>query len=281
MDAGELTARVAPDVYRPLLADPTPADWTQRTFDTLAVTSTPHGAGVRSLVLGGDGTEGCAGALEVAERAKRERFLTTLPLGGRLLALRAVLEAPASELSTQASLERQQLAAHFPEYGRLAAAAATLAQQIRSGSLKPEQGAAGQALVGQLDQWSKNVAAREQMLLSMALAPVPSSVVFPPLRTTEELKQSLAPGEALVVFHTAGGNLFGFLVSSQTEHVWLLGEAQAGAASGRGLAAIAGELQCQPRDCRRRTVERQVARRGVADVSGAICERAAGSGEDD
>ena len=101
-----------------------------------------------------------------------------------------------------------------------------LAQQIRAGSLKPEAGAAGSALVGQLDEWSKNVAAREQMLLAMALAPVPSTMMFPPLRTTEELKASLAAGEALVVFHTAGGNLYGFLVSSQTEHVWLLGEAQ-------------------------------------------------------
>jgi tetratricopeptide (TPR) repeat protein len=225
VDAGVLTPRVAPDVYGALLADPTPADWTQRTFDMLAVSSTPHGAAFDRWFLAAWDRKDVAGALEVAERAKRERFLTTLPLGGRLLALRAVLEAPASELSKQASLERQQLAAHFSAYGTLAAAAAKLAQQIRSGSLKPEQGAAGQVLVGQLDAWGKNVAAREQMLLSMALAPVPSTTMFPPLRTTQELKQSLADGEALVVFHTAGGNLFGFLVSSKTEHVWQLGEA--------------------------------------------------------
>jgi len=46
------------------------------------------------------------------------------------------------------------------------------------------------------------------------------------LRTTEHLKQSLAPGQALVVFHIAGGKLFGFLVSSQAEHDWLLGDAR-------------------------------------------------------
>ena len=225
-DAGELTARVAPDVFRPLLLDPTPADWTQRTFDTLAVISTPHGPAFDRWFLAAMERKDTAGALEVAERAKRERFLSTLPLGGRLLALREVLEAPAGELSTQAVLERQQLTANFPAYGGLASAAGQLAQQIRAGSLVPGPGAAGSALVGQLDQWSKNVAAREQMLLSMALAPVPSTMMFPPLRTTEELKRSLAPGEALVVFHTAGGNLYGFLVSSQAEHVWLLGEAQ-------------------------------------------------------
>jgi len=106
----------------------------------------------------------------------------------------------------------------------LSLAAGKLWQQIRAGSLQPEQGAAGAALVSQLDEWSKNVAAREQMLLVMALAPVPSTMLFPSLRTTEELKQSLAPGEALVVFHAAGPNLYGFLVSSQAESVWLVGE---------------------------------------------------------
>jgi tetratricopeptide (TPR) repeat protein len=225
-DAGEMTARVAPDVFAQLLSDPTPADWTQRLFDTLAVISTPHGPAFDRWFLAAIERKDVAAAIEISERAKRARFLTSLPLGGRLLALRAVLEAPASELSPQATIERQQLGADFPEYGSLAAAGAQLAQQIRAGSLKPEAGAAGQVLVQQLDQWNKNVTAREQMLLAMALAPVPTTMMFPPLRTTAELKQSLGAGEALVVFHMAGGNLYGFLVSRQTEHVWLLGEAQ-------------------------------------------------------
>ncbi len=223
-DAGEMSARVAPDVYGPLLGDATPADWSQRLFDTLAVISTPHGPAFDRWFLAAIERKDVPMALEVSERAKRERFLTTLPLGGRLLALRAVLEAPAGELTQQPTLERQQLLANFPAYRTLAAAAAQLAQQIRAGSLAQEGGAAGSKLVGQLDEWNKNVTAREQMLLAMALAPVPSTMMFPPLRTTEELQQSLAPGEALVVFHSAGGNLFGFLVSRQTEHMWLLGE---------------------------------------------------------
>jgi CHAT domain len=56
----------------------------------------------------------------------------------------------------------------------------------------------------------------------MALSPVPSTMVFPPLRTTAELQKELAPGEALVVFHEAGGNLYGFLLSKTDSHVWQL-----------------------------------------------------------
>ena len=36
---------------------------------------------------------------------------------------------------------------------------------------------------------------------------------FPPLRTAAELQQSLGEGEALVVFHAAADNLYGFLVT--------------------------------------------------------------------
>lgn len=225
-DAGDMTVRVLPDVYRQLLVDPTPADWTERLFDTLAVISTPHGPAFDRWFMAAIERKDVKQALEVSERAKRERFLTALPLGGRLLALRNVLEAPASELSKQATLERQQLAVNFPEYHGLVAEATRLGDLMRAGSLRPEAGPAGAALVSQFDDWNKNVTAREQMLLAMALSPVPSSLVFPPLRTADELKQLLAPGQALVVFHTAGGNLYGFSVSSQAEHLWQLGEAQ-------------------------------------------------------
>ena len=249
------------------MADPTPADWTQRLFDTLAVISTPHGPAFDRWFMAAIERKDAPQALEVSERAKRERFLTTLPLGGRLLALRAVLEAPAGELSPQAALERQQLAANFPQYGPLGGGGGAVGGADSRGVAQAGGGGGGAALVGQLDDWSENVAAREQMLLAMALAPVPSTMMFPPLRTTEELKKSLAPGEALVVFHTAGGNLFGFLVSSQTEHVWLLGEAQQVQQALAEWLRVAGELQREPGDGRRGAGERRVARAGGEDVA--------------
>ena len=46
-DGGDMSARVAPDVYQAMLDDPTPADWRQRLFDTLAVMQTPHEARLR------------------------------------------------------------------------------------------------------------------------------------------------------------------------------------------------------------------------------------------
>jgi len=163
-------------------------------------------------------------ALEIAERAKRARFLATLPLGGRLLTLRAILEAPASELPKAAALERQQLLASSPAYRELSAAAARLYQQLRDGPIVARDGPDAKLLNDQLAAWQQNADAREQQLLSMALSPLPTTLLFPPLRTTAELQRALAPGEALVVFHEAGGNLFGIVVTQKAEHAWQISD---------------------------------------------------------
>ncbi|HEY4233071.1 MAG TPA: CHAT domain-containing protein [Lacipirellulaceae bacterium] len=221
-DAGDISPRVATDLFKSMLAEPTAADWSQRSLDTLAVMRTPHDDAYDRWFLAALERKDLPQAVEISERAKRQRFLSTLPLGGRLLALRAILEAPESELPTEAALERQQLLANFPAYRDLSAAATQLYQQLRDGPVIMQGGAAGQTLNDQLAAWSQNASARENLVLAMALSPVPSTMVFPPLRTTAELQKSLAAGEALVVFHEAGGNLYGFLLSKTDAHVWQL-----------------------------------------------------------
>jgi CHAT domain len=53
---------------------------------------------------------------------------------------------------------------------------------------------------------------------------LPSSLEFPPLRTTADLQQRLGKDEALAVFHVAAGNLFGILVTTGGVHVWEVGD---------------------------------------------------------
>ncbi len=113
-----LGAHRALALYSLLLRDPTAIDWAAQPLETLTVLSTPH---VRvfdhwfetSLQSGVDTS------LEVADRARRHRFYNTLPLGGRLLSLRWVLEAPESALDPQVLLQRQNIFARFPEYADL------------------------------------------------------------------------------------------------------------------------------------------------------------------
>ena len=44
-------------------------------------------------------------AIEISDRIRRHRFFTTLPMGGRLVALRWVLEAPQEAISDRALLQ--------------------------------------------------------------------------------------------------------------------------------------------------------------------------------
>ena len=72
--------------------------------------------------------------LEVADQARRHRFLVSQPLGGRLMALRPwVLKAPAETLAKEAGLlQRQELLTRYPKYAEIATKAQKTAVRPRS-----------------------------------------------------------------------------------------------------------------------------------------------------
>ena len=59
-------------------------------------------------------------AIEVAEKVRRHRFYSSLPLGGRMLAFRWMLHGPEEAINDQAKKERQDFFARYPEYKLLA-----------------------------------------------------------------------------------------------------------------------------------------------------------------
>jgi hypothetical protein len=92
-DSRATSARVAVDFYKALLADPTPVEWVRDPLDAMAVIKTGQDAAFGRWFLAALERKEAPLAFEVAERAKRRRYLATQPLGGRLLALRAILES--------------------------------------------------------------------------------------------------------------------------------------------------------------------------------------------
>lgn len=219
-DARALQPRVAATLYATLLDDPTPADWTQRPLDVLAVMKTPHEDAFDRWFLAALDRENAPLALEVSEQAKRRRFLTTLPLGGRLLALREILETPPNQLPTDVSLQRQQLLNASPTYRDLAAQADQMERSLQDDPLLAQGKLDDKSLSDQFDAWNKNAEDREHILLQMAVSRLPATILFPPLRKAEGLQKALADKEAMLVFHVAAGNLYGFLVTRQGVHVW-------------------------------------------------------------
>ena len=116
---GRLTERMAKILYSKVLADTTNMQWASNPLDALAVMTTPY-AGVLEnwfeLTLGSKEHEE---AFYIAELTRRHRFYSTLPLGGRLLTLRWLLEGPEDAMSQQSLLARQSILARYPKYAKL------------------------------------------------------------------------------------------------------------------------------------------------------------------
>ena len=118
--SGEIYDRVAAQLYELVLRDPTPLDWATSPLESLSVLSQSAPVVVRTLVRSHAETgKEPELALEIADRTRRHRYLSSLPLGGRLLALRWVLEGPKELLNEQSLAQRQDLLTRFPRYAEL------------------------------------------------------------------------------------------------------------------------------------------------------------------
>jgi hypothetical protein len=221
-DARAVSPRVAVELYGSLLADPTPAEWIRSPLEAMAILQTPHDAAFDRWFIAALERKDTSLAIEVAEKTKRRRFLASLPLGGRLFALRSLLEAPQASLSRDAVLLRQQLLASFPAYRQLTETGEKMYDALRAGPVLADDAADAKSLSAQYEAWGKNAAQRQHLLMQLAVRRLPSTVEFPPVRTAAELQQALGEGEALVMFHAGGGGMYGFLVTREGTHLWQL-----------------------------------------------------------
>ena len=88
-------SRLAMELYGNVLRDPLPIDWALDPMETLAVLTTPHlPAYEHWFEAAMQRKEIQDTAMEISDRARRHRFFSSLPLGGRLESLRWILEAP-------------------------------------------------------------------------------------------------------------------------------------------------------------------------------------------
>jgi CHAT domain-containing protein len=199
-----LSTRDARTIFERLCDDPTPTDWVGRPLDCLAVLSTPHHTAFEQWFEAAVARDFEA-ALEIAELARRHRFYSALPFGGRLLALRWLLEAPPSALDDEARLQRQDLESRYPAYVDLAKRAAKLRDELANLPLVPDKDNSEQfKKQGELfEELTKVAVAQEMILREVAVRREPANFVFPPVRKTKEVQASLPDGTVLLnVFAT-------------------------------------------------------------------------------
>lgn len=208
-----ITERTADLLYTDILREPTSADWIIEPMETLAVVSNPHPAPYEHWLEISLSRKEYDKALNIADRIRRHRFFSTLPLGGRILALRWVLEAPKETLSDAALLQRQDLLVKYPKYGELSRKSAEFLAELEKAPLAAEgdEGRKGNSPVA--ESLARSCAAQETLLHQIALRREPSEFVFPPLVETKEIQRALPEGTLVIAY----------IATAQSVHAFALG----------------------------------------------------------
>lgn len=214
-------ARTVMGLYDEVLRDPTPADWALEPLESLAVLTTPHQHSYDNwLEAAMTRKEVQDTAMEISDRARRHRFFTTLPLGGRLESLRWLLEAPAEWLDRQAALQRQDMLARYPRYAKLAEEAQKLRQILLAMPLAPDDKAAVREQATALAELASIASQQELILREIAVRREPADMAFPPMRKTQDIKKALPAGHAILAFYSTPRRTYAFLMNNTKYSSW-------------------------------------------------------------
>jgi len=221
--SGAATARSALELYEKVLRDPTPADWAFDPLESLAVTVAPRHMQMEhwfEAALERQGIKEVQGAIEIAERLRRHRFLNSLDLGGRLTALRWLLEAEPALLPQSALLQRQDLLARYPAYEQLSRRAKALCESLGKLPLLAEEPKLVQEQSQALAELASVSGQQEVILREIAVRREAADTVFPPLMTVADIQKALPEKHAVLAFFSTARGLYAFLLNNERYACW-------------------------------------------------------------
>jgi tetratricopeptide (TPR) repeat protein len=228
-DTQQLSARNVVGLYQLLLADPTAADWLFRPLESLAVLKSNHQGAYDRWLAALVSRKDTGTALEVADLAKRRRYHQVLPWGGRLAALRDIIDgsdvqAKAGNPDTaQTKRERNDLLLRYPDYGQMQKEGRQAVAQLRRQWWPGQDERQDRKMARIWKTWADTIARREAMLRDIGLEHVAATITYPPRLTKKQMVDRLQPGQALLVFHQTPSGLLGFLQTATGHKSWNLG----------------------------------------------------------
>ncbi len=217
---GRLTERMAKVLYGKVLAETTGTAWATDPLDALAVMTTPHARAMENWFEVALASKDHELAIRISELTRRHRFYNTLPLGGRLLTLRWLLEGPEDVLSQKSMLQRQSILARYPKYAQLSNQARQISADLKAAPLVPEGAKAQRKQQMSAETLTKISKAQEVILHEIALSRDPADPVFPALRSFAQMQQSLSDGAALWVFFATKKNLYSMMINNKDYDYW-------------------------------------------------------------
>jgi tetratricopeptide (TPR) repeat protein len=203
--SGNVTERQADLLYRVLLRDPTAAEWKTDPIEAMTFMATNHLGSLErwfEIIVSRKDYER---AIKVSELLKRHRFFSTLPMGGRLLSFRWMMEAPVKNLSRATVAQRAEFNARFPAYGPLSQQATQIQNELLRMPLQPADDSDElQRQTNNFVQLQKIANAQESMLASVALRRQAADMNFPPQFEISDLTERIGEDEiAFVITNTS------------------------------------------------------------------------------
>lgn len=218
--SGAVTPRVAMDLYSNVLRDPQPADWAHGPMESLSVLVTPHPVPIEHWFEVALQRKEHEKALEIADRARRHRFYSSLAFGGRLQSLRWILEGPVAVLDQESQLHRRDLLAGYPAYDQLSQQARAIRTALEAMPLVAEDPEAFKKQSRDLAQLAAVSLHQEAVLREIAVRREPAGLVFPPLRSVKSIQKALPDGHAVLAFFATSRHLYGFLLNNKQYAYW-------------------------------------------------------------
>jgi CHAT domain-containing protein len=218
--SGNATARVATDLFSKVLRDPQPADWAMNPMESLAVMMAPHFMAYEHWLDVTMERKETQSAIAVSERIRRHRFLISMEMGGRLESLRWLLESPSNDLPKAAAVQRQDLLSRYPAYEKLSRTSQTIRNAAGQKPLVAKDPEAVKEQTKALTELAATGASQEAILREIAVRREPATIVFPPLKSLEEVQNSLPEKHAVLSFFATSRRMYGVLLNRERCTLW-------------------------------------------------------------
>ncbi len=194
LNSRQLAPREADLIYSDLLRDPNAADWLNDPCEAICFLMTDHVASLQMwfdiLVV----ERRMEPAFAVADQIRRHRFYSGVPLGGRLMTLRWMMEAPPELLGETTLAQRHEWIQRFPKYDQVSREAAQTLAKLRELPIVPDANSPEQKQQRTLlEQLAKFTETQEQILIGIALRREPAELAFArplPINASEQLLPS-------------------------------------------------------------------------------------------
>ena len=235
-----LTEKQTDLLYTKLLQDPAKELWQTEPMDAMAFLLTPHVGAMERWFEILIQRKQIDRAVEVADQIRRHRFYADLPLGGRLLSLRWVLQGDSKFLKPDALKQRQNLLTRYSSYRDLLNQSAVLKNKLDGLPLQPEKNS-------DEDQTQRKTMAelagiyqrQEAMIASIALRREPAEMAFPPIGQSSEIQNFISQDQIIFsVLQTSAGYHIFFFDSQRARYLGLVDAGKLKAGVGKMLSKM-------------------------------------------